>query len=76
MEYARQCQDGSQDNKIEKEIAELEDRISPKYLNAEIPQAIYEALEGVERVSTIVHSMKPLHIRELPTRPWRNQQFG
>ncbi len=46
------------DESVNKEIEAVAEAIDLEYLKEEIPSAIEQSLEGVERVSKIVHAMK------------------
>jgi signal transduction histidine kinase len=59
--YARLCDaamSGSIDNELLLEVRRAESESDCGYLLEEIPQAIAQALEGVDRVATIVHAMR------------------
>ncbi|MBI9088799.1 MAG: PAS domain S-box protein [Desulfobacterium sp.] len=47
-----------EDDTIKKAIAEIEEEYDFEFLEAEIPQALNQSREGVERVTTIVRTMK------------------
>jgi len=49
---------GTPTDKIVRDLEEIREEVDITYLREEIPKAIDQALDGVDRVSTIVHSMK------------------
>ncbi len=51
-------QDGAMAPELVAKIRSLAQEIDAEYLSQEIPQAIAQALEGIERISSIVHAMK------------------
>ena len=52
------CKNGKTDEELIREIDEIIEEIDLRYLIEEIPKAIEETLGGVERIATIVRSMK------------------
>ena len=51
-------QDGATSPELVAKIRSLAQEVDAEYLSQEIPQAIAQALEGIERISSIVHAMK------------------
>jgi len=51
-------QGGGETQEIIKALAQVEDQVDPGYLADEIPKAIGQSLEGLERVGKIVRAMK------------------
>jgi PAS domain S-box-containing protein len=58
QELARRCKDGTGVGEILKALEETAEEIDLDYLRREIPAAIEQSLEGVERVAKIVRAMK------------------
>jgi len=50
--------DGRSDQELAREIRSLAEEIDVEYLQEEIPQAIRQSLDGIERVAKIVRAMK------------------
>ncbi len=52
------CKNGTSDEELIRKIEDIIEEIDLRYLIEEIPKAIEETLDGVERIATIVRSMK------------------